>query len=287
MEARGVKVILQQKSRDGSVKFLFELSDHDTVETLYMHDRSNRLTYNSTVCVSSQVGCSMGCLFCATGNQGFKRNLSFAEIAGQAELCGSYCEEPIKAVVFAGMGEPLLNYDNVKEAIFKLHKEHGINNFELATVGIVPGIYKLIEDFENRGVSIRLNLSLHATTNETRNWLIPANKRYNISDILKAAVDYADAFGKKSRIRYMLIKGINDSQDDLKRLCTLLENKPLKLIISAYNDNSIDGLNPPCENEVLNFYENIKRSIETNLFYNFGKDINGGCGQLRQLQRIR
>jgi len=275
-------------SKDGSVKFLFGLHDNNAIEALYMHDKSNTLTYNSTVCVSSQVGCKVGCAFCATTQQGFVRNLSSFEIVNQVDKCNSYCTQAgadaIKAVVFAGMGEPLLNYENVKAAIHRLASGYGINSFELATVGIVPAIDKMIEDFKNESMVIRLNLSLHASTDEIRDSLIPFNTFFNISDILDAACRYAEAFNRRVRIRYMLIKGLNDTQADMDRLCSLLENKPVKLVISSYNDNQVKGLIPPDREDVEKFYRFIRDKIDSDIFYNFGSDIAGGCGQLRQTQ---
>ena len=283
-----MKILKQLESKDGSVKFLLELEDNNSIETLYMRDKSNTLTYNSTVCISSQVGCRVGCQFCATGSQGFVRNLSAAEIVNQVKLSNSYCVQsggtPIKAVVFAGMGEPLLNYENVKSAIKILKEELGIYDFELATVGIVPSIQKMIHDFKDDKVTIRLNLSLHATTDEIRTQLIPFNSIYNIASILEAASQYAAAFGSKVRIRYMLIKGLNDTEMDVARLGRLLDNKPVKLVVSSYNDNHMNGLTAASHEDVQIFYNRIKDKVESDLFFNFGEDIQGGCGQLRQLK---
>lgn len=282
-----MEVLRRLTSRDGSVKFLFKLQDNNTIETLYMNDKSDKLTYNSTVCVSSQVGCKVGCKFCATGKQGFVRNLTSFEIVKQVNVCSPLCMQlgtsPIKAVVFAGMGEPLLNYENVKSAINKLNIDYGVNDFELATVGIVPFIQKLTDDFKKGNIVIRLNLSLHASTDEIRNRLIPFNTIYNISAILEAALQYSKAFDCKVRVRYMLIKGLNDTEQDAVRLCRLLEKKPLKLIVSSYNNNCIDGLTPVNQEDIHAFYKQVSGRIDSDVFYNFGNDIGGGCGQLKQL----
>lgn len=281
-----MKVLEKLESKDGSVKFLLELEDSNTIEALYMRDQSNTLTYNCTVCISSQVGCNIGCKFCATGSQGFVRNLTADEIAEQVALVNKFSVQsgaaPIKAVVFAGMGEPLLNYENVKTAIEIIHKELGIKDFELATSGVVPSINKMIHDFKDENLSIRLNLSLHASNDNVRSVLIPYNSVYNIDAILEAAAQYAKTFNTKVRVRYMLIKGLNDSELDIARLCRLLENKPFKLVVSSYNDNHINGLAPVAQNEMMAFYNRIKGKLESDLFYNFGEDIQGGCGQLRQ-----
>lgn len=281
-----MKVLQKLTSQDHSEKYLMGLEDENTVETLYMFDKKRRLTFHSTVCVSSQVGCSMGCKFCATGKQGFTRNLSMQEIIGQVNVCNSARKNartvPLDAVVFAGMGEPLLNYQQVKAAILGMHSRLGIHNFELATVGIVPQIYEIIKDFQGTEISIRLNLSLHASSDEQRSLIIPMSEKYGIDKIIQAAADYGKAFGTKVRIRYMLFKDFNDTEEDVNRLTNLLAGKPVKLIISQYNENNIQGLLPAGRLEVLEFYQKINQRIEAEIFHNFGGDIQGGCGQLKR-----
>lgn len=270
--------------RDYSIKYLFRLKDDNTIEALYMYDREFKLTYHSTVCVSSQVGCKLGCAFCATGKQGFIRNLGVDEIVGQVVESNHHCLKagiaPIDAVVFAGMGEPLLNYANVKKSVERVYSDLGINNFELATVGVVPQIYRLINEFIDKKINIRLNISLHASSNEMRKKLIPYNAVYNIDEIIKASDEYARAFNSKVRIRYMLFEGLNDTEQDIQRLCKLLADKPVKLVMSQYNENNIPGLRPASWESVLEFQRKINRHIDTGVFRNFGSDIRGGCGQL-------
>ena len=281
-----MKVLRKLTGQDHSEKYLMGLGDGNAIETLYMFDEKHQLTFHSTVCVSSQVGCAMGCKFCATGEQGFIRNLSMKEIIGQVDLCNSSRANaravPIDAVVFAGMGEPLLNYEQVKAAILMMSSRFGINDFELATVGIVPQIYEIIKDFQETDISIRLNISLHASSDEQRSLIIPMTRRYDIDQITQAAVDYAKAFGTKARIRYMLFKDFNDTEEDIARLINLLEGKPVKLIISQYNENNIQGLVPTERLDVLEFYNKINGRIDSEIFHNFGSDIQGGCGQLKQ-----
>lgn len=281
-----MEVLRKLVSKDGSVKYLFKLEDSNTIETLYMHDRNQKLTYQSTVCVSSQVGCKLGCIYCATGMQGYVRNLSADEIVQQVSICNfhyTYSKIPaIDAVVFAGMGEPLLNYENVKMAIHKIYSDLGINHFEVVTVGIVPYIHEMIKDFYDKGIHIRLNISLHASTNELRKKLIPFTVKYDIDAIIRAAVEYAEAFDTKVRMRYMIFKGLNDTGEDVERLWRLLEDKPIKLIISQYNENNVPGLIPPSHADILEFCEKVGKKIDCGTFYNFGNDIKGGCGQLRR-----
>lgn len=280
--------IMKEIDGGDSVKYLVGLDDGGTVETLYMHDREKLLTYHSTVCVSSQLGCAVGCRFCATGAQGFVRNLSGAEIAGQVRLIdarrGQAGFPPLDAVVFAGMGEPLFNYENVTGAITAL-RDGGLCDFELATAGVAPKIRALAGFVRAMNIRLRLNISLHATTDEQRARLMPLTGKYGVTEILGAAAEFAASAGTKARVRYMLLKGFNDADADVARLIALLKGKPLKLVISRYNDNNIDGLTPPDPLEVFDFYNKIKDDADCDIFRNFGGAILGGCGQLKQACR--
>ncbi len=208
-------IILERLKSADAVKYLVGLDDGSTVETLYMYDREKQLTYHSTVCVSSQAGCAMKCRFCATGEQGLVRSLDAEEIFAQVELCDREQRAagfiPIDAVVFAGMGEPLLNYDNVLSAIGLTENRLGIRIFELATGGIAPNIRRLAGDVVKCGVGVRLNLSLHAPPDEKSARLIPMTATYGVDEILDAGKYYASVTGAKVRVRYMLIKGVNDT----------------------------------------------------------------------------
>ncbi|NLT13904.1 MAG: radical SAM protein [Clostridiales bacterium] len=282
-----MKILRELRSEDNTFKYLVGLDDRNSVEALYMHDREQRLTYHSTVCVSSQVGCAMGCRFCATGKEGFVRNLTTDEILGQVDICDNGRHRagrpPIDAVVFAGMGEPLLNYPTVITSIERIREERDLCHFELATVGVVPRIYDLARYLKKGSIHMRLNLSLHAPTDEKRLALIPFTKKYGVHDILDAAAAFAEVTKSKTRIRYMLMRGINDTDEDIDALIGLLRGRPLKLIISRYNDNNIKNLRPINQLEILDFHNKIKDSIDCDLFHNFGGAIQGGCGQLRQL----
>ncbi len=281
-----MKILKAQKSEDNAVKYLIELEDRQTVEALYMYDQDRTVTYHSTVCVSSQVGCAMGCRFCATGAQGFVRNLTAEEIAGQARLCDRERQAagypPLDAVVLAGMGEPLANFENVMAAILSIRETLGISCFELATVGIPDKIRKLADFVVSSGVKLRLNVSLHAPTDDKRLQLMPVTRRYGTGEVIDAAAGFARRTGSVARIRYMLIRGFNDEDADIAGLRALLEGKPVKLVVSAYNDNGVSGLQRPEALEVLNFYHKIKENIDSGIFRNFGASVLGGCGQLRR-----
>lgn len=284
-----MKILKELKGADHSVKYLLGLEDGQSVETLYMYDKDMCLTYHSTVCVSSQAGCAMGCRFCATGAQGFTRDLTADEILAQTVICEKgRCRDglpPLDAVVFAGMGEPLMNDKNVMAAMEKIRDRLGIDHFELATVGIVPKIYELAQFVIKSGIHLRLNLSLHAATDEKRRALIPWTAKYGIEPLVDAAADYASTTGTTARIRYMLMKGLNDTDGDIDRLRILLKNRPTKLIISSYNDNNMNGLTPADTLDVLNFYHKIKDDFDCDIFHNFGGAISGGCGQLRRQEQ--
>lgn len=285
-----MNVLKEIISEDNAAKYLIGLDDGNTVEALYMHDADRLLTYHSTVCVSSQAGCPVGCRFCATGEQGFVRNLTAEEILGQVMTCDKKREKngliPLDAVVFAGMGEPLLNADNVFSAIRKIKSTLDLDHFELATVGIVPKIRELADFVTSSGVHLRLNLSLHASTDEKRSMLIPYTRQYGIQEILDAAEFYAVQTGTKIRVRYMLIKGVNDSNEDIANLTRLLAGRPMKLVLSQYNDNNMNGLQSVNILDVLKFYNKMKETIECDIFHNFGGAILGGCGQLRRNEKI-
>ncbi len=283
-------IVLKQLESTDAVKYLIGLDDGNSVETLYMYDRERQLTYHSTVCVSSQAGCAMKCRFCATGEQGFIRNLAAEEIFEQVDICNSNLQPagfiPLDAVLFAGMGEPLLNYDSVLSAISLIKSRIGLSDYELATVGIAPQIRRLADDIAPLGINLRLNLSLHASYDEKRARLIPMTATYGVDEILDAGKYYADVTGSRIRLRYMLIKGFNDTPDDIERLLRLLDGSGMKLILSGYNDNNINGLKAPDPLDVMEFYYKIRDKIECDVFHNFGGDIQGGCGQLRRDQKI-
>jgi 23S rRNA (adenine2503-C2)-methyltransferase len=281
-----MKILRKVKDHDLSEKYLIELGDKNTVEALYMCDPERTLTFSSTLCISSQVGCAVGCAFCATGRQGFVRHLDEKEMAGQVLLAvkdGGKNRMPLEAVVFAGMGEPLYNMENVTAAMLSLREELGLSRHELATAGVAPKIEELAHFVRETGIFIRLNLSLHAPTDEKRACLIPMTARYDIKTLLDAADAYARLTDTTVRLRYMLIKGLNDTEEDAKTLIQRLAGRRVKLILSGYNDNQIKGLQPVCPGDIEAFYHRVKNEISCGIFRNFGAEIAGGCGQLRRM----
>ena len=281
-----MKILRKIQGHDLSEKYLIELDDQNTVEAIYMCDPERTLTFSSTLCVSSQAGCAVGCAFCATGRQGFARSLEEKEIVGQVLLAvkdGGKKRMPLEAVVFAGMGEPLYNMENVTAAMLSLRDELGISRHELATAGVAPKIGEMARFSRETGIMIRLNLSLHAPTDEKRAQLIPLTARYDIKTLLNAAEEYAHMTGATVRVRYMLIRSLNDSEEDARALIRRLRGRPFKLILSGYNDNGIAGLEPVSRADIEAFYNRVKGEIPCGIFRSFGAEIAGGCGQLRRI----
>ena len=280
-----MKILRRVQGSDHSVKYLIELHDKNTVEALYMCDPERTLTFSSTLCVVAG-GCAVGCAFCATGKQGLVRSLSEEEISGQVRLAvkdGGEKRMPLEAVVFAGMGEPLYNMENVTAAMLSLREETGLKSHELATAGVAPKILELARFSRETGIFIRLNVSLHAPTDEKRARLIPMTARYDIKTLLDAADAYARLTDTTVRLRYMLIKGLNDTEEDARTLIRRLRGRRVKLILSGYNDNAIAGLEPVCREDIEAFYGRVENEIPCGIFRNFGAEIAGGCGQLRRV----
>ena len=215
--------VFVSKDKD-TQKALFALKDRLKIESVLMRHNNNR----NTICVSSQVGCPLGCKFCATGQMGFKRNLEFPEIVSQVLFFARVLKtenKKITNVVFMGMGEPFLNYQNVLEAIKILNDKDGFNlgirHFSISTVGIIEGIKKMA----NEEFQINIAISLHAPNDELRSQIMPINKKYPISQVLKAVDQYIKITGRKVMFEYIMIKGVNDSEKQAKELAKLMQKK--------------------------------------------------------------
>jgi 23S rRNA (adenine2503-C2)-methyltransferase len=270
-----IRVINRQKSLDGSTKYVMAGSQNNTFESVYLN-----LEKYESVCISSQGGCAMGCVFCATGLDGFQRNLSDIEIREQVVAVlreqGSLGEN-VK-VSFMGMGEPLLNLDNVIMAYRYLSSVFPRMRFSLSTVGITPKIIELSEYNTN----IELQISLHAPNDDLRRTLMPICEKYGIRNLLNAAAFYNKKTGNSVRLNYMLLKGVNDSDQEVAELYSLLKGFPAKIKISSYSH--IDNLNfKSCTREEhLSFTQKLSRlGLNVYNFFSSGTDIDGGCGQLR------
>jgi len=261
-------------------KLLFELRDGETIESVLMLYRRRQ-----TVCVSTQVGCAIGCPFCATGQTGFIRNLSAGEILEQVLHFARFLREEgeqLTNVVFMGMGEPLANYDATWQAIERLNDPAGFGlgsrHITLSTVGIIPGIERLSQET----IPIRLAISLHSPDNSLRDRLVPINRKYPLEDLMRACRNYVERTKRRLTFEYVLIDGINDSPWHAQKLADLLEGLPCHINLIPLNPTPDLAFRPSPRRKILAFQAELARS---NIPYTFrlgrGLDIRAGCGQLR------
>ena len=261
-----------------TIKALLILKDDLKIETVLMRHKDKR----NTICVSSQVGCPLNCSFCATGKMGFKRNLEVWEIVEQVLFFARYLKkikERITNIVFMGMGEPFLNYQNVIGAIKILNDKEGFNlgarYFSISTIGIIEGIEKLTKE----ELQINLAISLHAPDDGLRSKLMPINKKYPIKKILNAVDDYIKKTRRRVMFEYIMIKNLNDSEEHAKTLARLMK-KPLYFVnLISYNPT---GIFKPSSSSRIKKFKGIleKEGVIVTQRYRFGKDIEGACGQL-------
>ena len=263
-----------QQSSDGTEKFLWKLSDGEAIESVLIPERTRR-----TLCISSQVGCALGCVFCATGRMGFRRNLSVAEIAGQVReaVRRDPAAQPTN-VVFMGMGEPLLNWDAVDSALTILNHPGGLGigarHITVSTVGILPGVAQLAR----RPEQFRLAVSLHAPTPELRHELMPIEKKYRLADVVAAL----GQFRRRVTLEYVLIGGKNDALEHADRLAQLA--RPLGALVNLLplHPGGAPELTPSPRAQMLAFERRLKRrGVEAVLRRSRGLDISAACGQLR------
>ncbi|OIO06818.1 23S rRNA (adenine(2503)-C(2))-methyltransferase RlmN [Candidatus Falkowbacteria bacterium CG_4_10_14_0_8_um_filter_41_36] len=262
-----------------SFKALITLNDGAKIETVLMRHKEGR----DTVCLSAQVGCLLGCVFCATGASGFTRNLNKNEIVEQALFWARYLKTNFKAkitnVVFMGMGEPFLNYDQVLSAIRVLNEPDGLHlgarHISISTVGLVDGIKRLA----NEKIQVNLAVSLHSASDKIRSDLMPINKKYSIAQLLRAVDQYIEKTNRQMMFEYMLMKGVNDSDEAAEKLAVIM-NKPLYVVnLMNYNETAVFRL---VDEKVFKNFEKIliKRKIKVTSRYRFGSDIAAACGQL-------
>jgi len=265
------------RSNDGTIKFLWELRDGLKVESVLIPEKT-RLT----LCISSQVGCAMGCDFCVTAKGGFTRNLDKSEILGQIVQAQTYAGEGsrISNIVLMGMGEPLLNLDNVIESMETAQATDGLGlshrKITLSTIGLIPQLEEL-----GRRSRINLAVSLHGTTNENRSAIMPINDRYSIEDLVAALKAYPLPTRKMITIEYILLRGINDDIEDARRLARLLRGMKAKVNLIPYNANPFTQYKRPRNADIIAYQEELMRNgIHTITRLNRGNDIAAACGQL-------
>lgn len=278
-----LRVDHEARSVDGTIKFRWATEDGRYIESVYMPEAKRR-----TLCVSSQVGCAMGCGFCATGTMGLSRNLSVGEIVGQVHQVNRFLIEeglvegprPLTNLVFMGMGEPLHNFEAVKGALEILLAEEGPNfshrQITVSTAGLVPAIERL-----GKETSVKLAVSLNATTDEIRDRIMPVNRRWKIDDLLEACRRFPMKQGRRIVFEYVLFEGVNDSDEDLERLVRLVRRVPAKVNLIQYNRNEGLPYEPSPEARVRAFAEGLlARGVQAMVRKNRGRDILAACGQL-------
>lgn len=268
----------RQQSRDGTVKYLFRLADGNCIETVVM-----RYNYGNTVCVSTQVGCRMGCRFCASTQAGRVRNLEAGEIAAEIYAAQKDIGERISHIVLMGIGEPLDNFDNVMDFLTIISSPEGVNigmrNISLSTCGIVPQIDKLAE----KKLQLTLSISLHAPNNAMRSQMMPVNDAYPVEELIAACRRYQKVTGRRISFEYSMVRGVNDSPATAKELAKLIRG--MGAHVNLIPINPVDG-SPYSATDA----ENVKRfqNMLTELGVNatvrrrLGSDISAACGQLRR-----
>ena len=279
---------LEQRSTDGTIKYRFKTHDGKLIESVYMPSPDRK-----TLCVSTQVGCAMGCRFCATATLGLLRNLTPSEIVGQVHAVNAEVRKnegisstlrPLTNLVFMGMGEPLHNFENVKTSLQILQSEEGPNfshrHLTVSTVGLVP----MIERFALE-TQAKLAISLNASNDETRSKIMPINKKWNIAALMEACQQFPVKQGRRVTFEYVLMEGVNDSDVNAHELAALLQGVPAKVNLIQYNENPGLGFQTTSDNRAETFRKILDDAGVTALIrQNRGRDIAAACGQLANVQ---
>ena len=269
---------------DGTVKYLFKLHDGACIESVFM-----KYKHGNTLCISSQVGCYMGCKFCASTIGGKLRDLLPSELLGQIITAQRDSGERISNVVMMGIGEPLDNFDNVVKFLRLVNHPDGVNigyrHISLSTCGVVPGIYRLAEV----DIPITLSISLHASNDEKRTEIMPVNKKWCISELLSACVDYYKVTGRRISFEYTLISGKNDNESDAKELALLLKGAfrgtgaPIHVNLIRVNEVKETGFKKGSTESVNAFAKTLESyGVVATVRRRLGSDVNAACGQLRR-----
>lgn len=274
---------LEQRSKDGTIKYRWKTHDGKFIESVYLPSEDRK-----TLCVSTQVGCAMGCTFCATATLGLMRNLTPSEIVAQVHAVNAEVRKneqldtlrPLTNLVFMGMGEPLHNFENLKTALEILESQDGPNfsnrHITVSTVGLVP----MIERF-GQETDVKLAISLNATTDEQRSKTMPVNRKWNIEALMDACRKFPLRQGRRITFEYVLLLGVNDTDDDARRLGKLLEGIPAKVNLIPYNENAGLGFKTVAEERAEQFRELLaQQNVAAFVRKNRGRDIAAACGQL-------
>ena len=258
-------------------KYLFELVDGNFIEAVLMrHD------YGNSVCVSSQVGCNMGCKFCESGRLKKVRNLESYEVVQQILLIENEIKERIDSVVIMGIGEPFDNYDNIMDFIKIINNPFGINigarHITVSTCGLIPKI----EEFMECNLQVNLAISLHASNNELRNSIMPVNKVYNINDLIEVLKKYIAKTNRRVTIEYVMLNNVNDNDYNAEELSKLLRGMNIYVNLIPYNETSHIEFKKSSKERIMKFYDILKKNgINVTIRREFGGNIDAACGQLR------
>ncbi len=271
-----IKLVLKQSDKDVS-KYLFELSDGGRIESVLMyHD------YGISICVSSQIGCNMGCAFCESGRLKKVRNLEAYEIVEQILLIEEDIDKRISHVVVMGIGEPFDNYDNVMRFIKIINEGKGIDigsrHITVSTCGLIPGI----EKFMNEEGQVNLAISLHAPNNEIRDKIMKINKVYKIEELIKVIKEYIKKTNRRVTFEYILLENVNDSNECAYELARLLKGINCYVNLIPYNETENIGFKRTKNAQIMKFYDILKKSsINVTVRREFGSKVDAACGQLR------
>lgn len=268
---------LKRVSKDGTIKYLFKMNDGEYVESVLM-----KYHHGNSICISTQVGCKMGCTFCATGQGGFRRNLTASEILSQVQSASIDSGEKISNIVLMGMGEPLDNYENVLRFLSLVSSPEGMNigmrHISLSTCGLVDKIY----DLADRKLQLTLSVSLHAPNDEIRTRTMPVNKRWNIGELLKACKYYSDTTGRRISFEYAMISGVNDTDKCAAELAARLKGIIAHVNLIPVNDVTGTGYKKSGIERQKKFISILEsRGITATVRRTLGSDIEASCGQLR------
>ena len=270
------QIVKEEKGKDVS-KYLFKLSDNEHIESVLMNHN-----YGLSLCISSQVGCNMGCKFCESGKRKKVRNLTPSEMLLQIISIEKVINKRISHIVIMGIGEPFDNYENLVKFIENANNPKGLNigsrHITVSTCGIVPKIY----EFTDLPYQVNLAISLHASNDKLRSSIMPINKVYPLTDLMKSIKYYLSKSTRRVTFEYILLSGINDSEKDAKDLCKLVKGLNCYINLIPYNEGSNNLYKRPKNDDIMKFYDIIKKEgINVTVRREFGSNISAACGQLR------
>lgn len=276
----GVPEVVEEyeSTLDGTKKILFAFKDGNIIESVIM-----KYKYGNSICISTQIGCRMGCKFCASTLEGRVRNLTAGEILSEVIVAQKVLGERISNIVLMGSGEPLDNYENVTKFLDLVNADYGLNigqrHITLSTCGIVPKIYELAD----KGYSITLAISLHAFSDEKRRQIMPIANKYSIKEILEACDYYFEKTGRRITFEYSLVSGVNDGKEDARSLAKLLKGRQCHINLIPVNEIKENTLKRPSKKTIEEFEKIVsEHGLDVTVRREMGNDINAACGQLRR-----